>query len=143
VKSGAETASFFVNPLFAGPSQRVYDPGESGIFLSLCCYWGKPGSLQPYEKAPVRALCPPGGIASFAQILQPATWNYEVSKKEVKAGETVDLIFTATLIKDWYLYSTDFDPDLGPTVTTFAFTPNDSYQPVGKGAAGEAQEEVQ
>ncbi len=73
-----------------------------------------------------------GGIASFAQILQPATWNYEVSKKEVKAGETVDLIFTATITKDWYLYSSDFDPDLGPMVTTFAFAPNDSYQPVGK-----------
>ena len=74
----------------------------------------------------------PWGISSFAQILQPAKWNYEVSKKEVKAGETVELIFTATLTKDWYLYSSDFDPDLGPMVTTFAFTPNDSYQPVGK-----------
>ncbi len=73
-----------------------------------------------------------GGISSFAQILQPAKWNYEVSKKEVKAGETVDLVFTATITKDWYLYSNDFDPNLGPMVTTFVFTPNDSYQPVGK-----------
>ncbi len=74
----------------------------------------------------------PWGMSSFAQILQPAKWNYEVSKKEVKAGETVELIFTATITKDWYLYSSDFDPDLGPMVTTFAFTPHDSYQPVGK-----------
>jgi thiol:disulfide interchange protein DsbD len=72
------------------------------------------------------------GISTFAQILQPAKWNYEVSRKEVKAGETVDLVFTATIAKDWYLYSNDFDPNLGPMVTTFTFTPNDSYQPVGK-----------
>lgn len=67
-----------------------------------------------------------------AQILTPAKWNHTVSKKEVKAGEQIDLIFTASIIENWYLYSSDFDPDLGPQVTTFAFKPNDTYQLVGK-----------
>lgn len=67
-----------------------------------------------------------------AQILQPAKWTYQVTQKEVKAGETTELVFTAVIQKDWYLYSSDFDPDLGPLVTTFSFTPNETYKLVGK-----------
>ncbi len=67
-----------------------------------------------------------------AQILTPAKWSYDVSKKEVKAGEQVDLIFTATIKDNWYLYSSDFDPNLGPQVTVVALKPNDTYQLVGK-----------
>ena len=67
-----------------------------------------------------------------AQILTPVKWSYDVSKKEVKAGEQTELIFTATIKDNWYLYSSDFDPDLGPQVTTFTFKPNNTYQLVGK-----------
>jgi thiol:disulfide interchange protein DsbD len=71
-------------------------------------------------------------LCSYAQVLKPIKWTYEPSKKEAKAGEQIDLVFTATVDKDWYLYSSDFDPDLGPQVTTFTFKPNDTYQLVGK-----------
>ena len=67
-----------------------------------------------------------------AQILQPAQWSYEVSSDQVKKGEQIDLIFRAEIDPDWYLYSTDFDPDLGPMVTEFNFIPNDSYELVGE-----------
>jgi thiol:disulfide interchange protein DsbD len=67
-----------------------------------------------------------------AQILKPATWTYSFSKKEVKVNEQVDLVFETKIDKDWYLYSTDFDPDLGPTITTFSFTPHSSFELVGK-----------
>ena len=76
-------------------------------------------------------------ISSYAQfelpnqILEPATWNSKTSTSEAKVGETIELIFTASIIKDWYLYSSDFDPDLGPFVTTFEFEPNDSYELIG------------
>lgn len=66
-----------------------------------------------------------------AQILQPAKWKTEVSKKEVEIGDEIDLIFFVDIQKDWYLYSTDFDPDLGPMVTEFNFKPNNSYALVG------------
>ena len=62
--------------------------------------------------------------AGFAQAQvqkAKAHWTYSFSKPEVKKGETVDLIFTATIDKDWYMYSSDFDPDLGPMLTTFTF----------------------
>lgn len=67
----------------------------------------------------------------FSQVITPSSWTTSVSKKEVKIGDKVDLIFHAEIIKDWYLYSSDFDPDCGPMVTTFTFVPNSSYELVG------------
>ncbi|MGR3810813.1 cytochrome c biogenesis protein CcdA [Jiulongibacter sp. NS-SX5] len=68
---------------------------------------------------------------SIAQILTPTTWEFKPAKSEVKVGDVVELEFHATIQKDWYLYSSDFDPNLGPIVTEVEFTPNDSYQLVG------------
>jgi thiol:disulfide interchange protein len=67
-------------------------------------------------------------VHASAQILQPAKWKYEVSDRTAKVGEQVDLIFNVKIDDDWYLYSTDFDPDLGPMVTEFAFVPHESYE---------------
>jgi len=67
-----------------------------------------------------------------AQIQKHAHWTYTLSKNDVKQGEIVDLVFTAVLDKDWYLYSSDFDPDLGPMLTSFTLTPSKSFSLVGK-----------
>jgi len=74
-------------------------------------------------------------ITGFAQAQvqkAKAHWTYSFSKPEVKKGETVDLVFTATIDKDWYMYSSDFDPDLGPMLTTFTFEKNNTFETVGK-----------
>jgi thiol:disulfide interchange protein DsbD len=71
-------------------------------------------------------------LPNQAQILTPAKWHFETSKKEIKAGETLDLIFYADIDAGWYLYSSDFDPELGPQVTTITIEPDASYQLVGK-----------
>ncbi|HAI77244.1 MAG TPA: disulfide bond formation protein DsbD, partial [Microscillaceae bacterium] len=65
-------------------------------------------------------------------MLKPAKWSDDVSKKEVAIGDEVELLFNVEIQADWYLYSTDFDPDLGPQVTEFTFTPHESYALVGK-----------
>ncbi|MBW8050696.1 MAG: hypothetical protein FVQ77_10240 [Cytophagales bacterium] len=73
-------------------------------------------------------------IFALPQILKPATWDDPVlSKQDIKVGDVVDIIFRVTIDGNWYLYSTDFDPDLGPMVTTFIFDAdkNDSYKLVG------------
>lgn len=70
-------------------------------------------------------------FSGHTQILEPAKWKNDVSQKDVTIGEEIELIFVATIDKDWYLYSSDFDPDLGPTVTEFTFKPNDTYELVG------------
>lgn len=66
------------------------------------------------------------------QILQPAKWTTAVSSDKVVVGNEIELIFRATIDKDWYLYSSDFDPECGPMVTTFQFKPNTSYSLIGK-----------
>jgi len=66
-----------------------------------------------------------------SQILQPALWKVEFSGSEVSIGDEIEVIFSATIDPDWYLYSSDFDPDLGPIVTSFIFISNDTYQLVG------------
>ena len=71
-------------------------------------------------------------LITQAQVLQPVKWSYDVSKKEVKIGEETELIFNAKIDQDWYLYSSDFDPNLGPTVTTFEFKKHPSYELIGK-----------
>lgn len=68
------------------------------------------------------------GSGLVAQILEPAKWSYDVSNKEVKIGDEVELIFKATIDPDWYLYSSDFDPDLGPMLTEFEFKSNESFE---------------
>ena len=69
---------------------------------------------------------------SQAQILKPAKWSTSSSAGNAKVGDEIDLIFKATIDKDWYLYSSDFDPNCGPMVTTFKFKPNKGYALVGK-----------
>lgn len=66
-----------------------------------------------------------------AQIEKHANWKYKLAKKDIKAGDEVEIIFNASIDKDWYLYSSDFDPNLGPTVTSFEFKPDASYSLVG------------
>lgn len=72
------------------------------------------------------------GLAHAQVQKAKAHWTYTFSKPEVKKGETVDLVFTATIDKDWYMYSSDFDPDLGPMLTTFTFEKNNTFEIVGK-----------
>lgn len=67
-----------------------------------------------------------------AQILQPAKWTTATSTHEVRVGQEIDLIFTAKIDKNWYLYSSEFDCEDGPIKTTFSFTPHPGYQLVGK-----------
>lgn len=65
------------------------------------------------------------------QVLQPITWEKSVSIENLKVGDEVTLSFKATIDPQWYLYSSDFDPDLGPMVTTFEFELNDSFELIG------------
>ena len=70
--------------------------------------------------------------ATYAQILRPAKWVTSISSQNLKEGDEVELIFQATIDKDWYLYSSEFNCDDGPLKTTFTFSPDPSYSLVGK-----------
>lgn len=72
-----------------------------------------------------------GTLTAYSQILHPNKWSYELSNYEFEEGDEIDLIFKATIEEGWYLYSSDFDPDLGPKVTEFIFEENPSFELVG------------
>jgi thiol:disulfide interchange protein DsbD len=69
--------------------------------------------------------------AAHAQILTPAKWTWAPSKTSVKTGDQLDLIFTVTTDKTWYVYANDFDPDCGPMLTTVTLEPHASFELVG------------
>jgi len=71
-------------------------------------------------------------IGSQAQILTPAKWSNTIPEKSLEVGDIITLSFKTEIEENWYVYSSDFDPDLGPIVTTFEFEPNDTYELVGE-----------
>ncbi|MDC1516718.1 thioredoxin family protein [Cyclobacteriaceae bacterium] len=66
---------------------------------------------------------------SSSQIIKPIEWRQSISVSDDQA--TAQIIFNAAIESDWYLYSSDFDPELGPNVTEFIFTPHESYELLG------------
>lgn len=69
-------------------------------------------------------------LGANAQVLKPAKWNYS-APESAQVGQEIELVFKATIDKNWYLYSSEFVCD-GPVPTTFTFTPHNSYELVGK-----------
>lgn len=54
---------------------------------------------------------------SFAQIISPPQWNIQLSENELTINGEVELVFKVQIPVNWYIYSNDFDPDLGPLLT--------------------------
>lgn len=72
-------------------------------------------------------------LSAWAQIETPTIWEKPLVKNQnPSVGETIDVVFKAKIKKGWYLYSANFDPEIGPIVTTFSFKEHPSYQVVGK-----------
>ena len=71
-------------------------------------------------------------LSAFSQVLKPISWELTLSETFPKVGDEIEVHFKAKIEKDWYLYSSDFDPDLGPMVTEFEFMENDSYRLIGE-----------
>jgi thiol:disulfide interchange protein DsbD len=71
-------------------------------------------------------------LATFAQLKQKPNWDITYSKTEVNIGDEIEITFSSLIEKDWYMYSNDFDENLGPIVTSFEFVPHASYKLIGK-----------
>ncbi|SMO61267.1 Thiol:disulfide interchange protein DsbD [Saccharicrinis carchari] len=68
---------------------------------------------------------------SNAQILEPAKWKVQLSVNDAAVGDEIDVVFKANIDDTWYLYSNDFDPELGPILISFNFDENNTYERVG------------
>lgn len=72
------------------------------------------------------------GFFSQAEKVTPARWSWSIKPANPKVGEVAEVVFKVKIDKGWYLYSSDFDPELGPVVTTVTFTPNATFDVIGK-----------
>ncbi|GAA5041733.1 thiol:disulfide interchange protein DsbD [Marivirga lumbricoides] len=66
--------------------------------------------------------------SGHSQVLKPISWENKILTENIQHGDTVILSFQAKIDDNWYLYSSDFDPELGPMVTEFEFEENKTYQ---------------
>ncbi|GAB3793376.1 cytochrome c biogenesis protein CcdA [Spirosoma humi] len=72
-------------------------------------------------------------LATFAQIIKPVSWTYKSTKSSAKIGDVVEIRFTAAIKDGYHIYSSDVNPKIdGPLPTVIKFTPNKTYELVGK-----------
>ena len=72
-------------------------------------------------------------LATVAQLIKPVTWAFSAAKSTVKVGEVISLDLTATVQTGYHIYSSESNPKIdGPLPTVFSFTPNKTYELVGK-----------
>ncbi len=69
------------------------------------------------------------GAAS--QILQPARLAASAKTQQVAVGDELELVFNASIDKNWYIYSLGFDEDCGPVPISIALEPHASFELVG------------
>ncbi len=74
-------------------------------------------------------------VLTQAQILQPAKLVAETPSGALKVGDEVELVFKATINKDWYIYSVDFNADCGPIPLAITLETDPSFELVGKVSA--------
>lgn len=70
-------------------------------------------------------------LSALSQIRQTTSWTFDASKKEVKVGDELELIFKVKVIDNWYIYSSDLDEDIGPLPTEVSFEGSQGMEPVG------------
>ena len=68
-------------------------------------------------------------LCCSSQVIKPIKWHQSISISDDQT--TAQIFFTASIDSNWYLYSSDFDSELGPNVTTFVFTPDESFELLG------------
>jgi hypothetical protein len=68
---------------------------------------------------------------TVAEIKKPVKWKVSLSPN-AQVGKTATLKFEATIDDGWHLYASDFDPDLGPTVTEVVLADGSKHSLKGK-----------
>jgi thiol:disulfide interchange protein DsbD len=70
-------------------------------------------------------------LTAHAQVISPPKWDIRVDNPAAEVGEEVTLILKADIPVNWYIYSNDFDPDLGPLLTEIVWEEPRGFRPVG------------
>jgi thiol:disulfide interchange protein DsbD len=64
-------------------------------------------------------------VSSFSPEKEIGQWN--VSLRQAMDGKETEIIFLATLKKNWYVYSSDLSIDIGPIPTSVKINPDSSF----------------
>ncbi|MBD8488761.1 thioredoxin family protein [Echinicola sp. CAU 1574] len=80
---------------------------------------------------PIVALLCLLSFSTFAQLIEPPKWQMSLSKEAPFVGDEIELIFKAEIPENWYVYSNDFDPDLGPMITELSLEGSSGFEKVG------------
>lgn len=67
-----------------------------------------------------------------AQIVKPPKWTISIEPNTLQVGEPAMLVMEAEIPGGWYIYSNDFDPDLGPILTSLTLDESATFSPSGK-----------
>jgi len=73
-----------------------------------------------------------GAFPVSAQVLEAPKWETTINKTSFEPGDEITIKFEAQIPQDWYMYSSDFDPDVGPMVTEFNFSESEKFELVGE-----------
>jgi thiol:disulfide interchange protein DsbD len=80
------------------------------------------------------------GFSLTAQVISPPEWDIYLDNEDPKVGEEVTLIFKATIPASWYIYTNEFDADLGPLLTEVNMEEAKGIRPEGKLEAIDSKE---
>ena len=67
-----------------------------------------------------------------AQLIEPASWSFALSEASWAAGTELELRFRAKVDEGWYMYASDFSPDLGPLRAELRLVEDASYTRLGE-----------
>lgn len=71
-------------------------------------------------------------VSAQAQLVKPPKWTFTLEPKTLQVGEPASLIMEAEIPMGWYVYSNDFDKDLGPLLTEFVPEESGDFALAGK-----------
>jgi len=67
-----------------------------------------------------------------AQLVKPPVWNIRLEGKELEVGKPATLVMEGQIPMGWYVYSNDFDKNLGPLLTEFIPANSADFSVAGK-----------
>ena len=66
----------------------------------------------------------------FGQKVPSADWSYAISKRDVKVGEVIEVIFATPIPEGYHIYSNDYG-DCPPVKVHFTYNENSSFDLIG------------
>lgn len=71
-------------------------------------------------------------LGAQGQLVKPPIWSVSLAPGPLQVGEKATLVLEAQIPMGWYVYSNDFDKNLGPLLTQFVPSNSSNYTLSGK-----------